>query len=266
MSRQEAGPTDGHQAAPPDGIPPQQRHLFISHSAHEADFAQELAALLDSAGLDAWLASRDVPLGANYAESIVTAIRDCRSMVLLLSPSAITSSHVRREVSLAIDMGVDLLPLSVIAQWNATQSLPIDWRYWLTVVQVRSAPTPHTAAQAVSAHVAGGTAFKVDLGSISEEVEVSHPATHDSPEGTPETMAKVPPADLVRVAQDRPDRVRALLIQVGAHQLTFGLAVERARRLRFTRDQVATSAYRLRDARLLDFTGSLEDDTIIRLT
>jgi hypothetical protein len=72
--------------------------VFISYASHDAAVAQQVCAALEAAGFSCWIAPRDVRPGAQYADAIVGAINEAKATVLVLSQSAIASSHVAREV------------------------------------------------------------------------------------------------------------------------------------------------------------------------
>jgi TIR domain len=72
--------------------------LFISYASKDADIANAICQSLESQGISCWIAPRDVKPGAQYADAIVRAINDAKAVVLVLSASAVGSSHVAREV------------------------------------------------------------------------------------------------------------------------------------------------------------------------
>jgi TolB-like protein/Tfp pilus assembly protein PilF len=74
---------------------------FISYASQDAAIAAALVAALERHGVACWIAPRDVEAGALYADAIVRAISAARVFVLVLSASAIASSHVGKEVERA---------------------------------------------------------------------------------------------------------------------------------------------------------------------
>ncbi|BCT74190.1 hypothetical protein SCMU_00320 [Sinomonas cyclohexanicum] len=117
---------------------PQQRQsgsFFISFASHDHAIAAELAGRLQEQGLLAFFAPRDIGAGENFALRIVQAIVECETVVVLLSASAISSPHVRREVSLAIDERRRLVPVS-LGGIRFPQDFTTEWSYWLSAVQV----------------------------------------------------------------------------------------------------------------------------------
>lgn len=110
--------------------------MFISHATAEADLARRLSDALEAQGVRTWIASRDVAVGGNYAAEIVRAISTSKHVLVLLSPASIESPHVRREVSIAIDRKVPILPVSTDPTGEFMAELPVDWTYWLSLAQV----------------------------------------------------------------------------------------------------------------------------------
>lgn len=76
--------------------------VFISyHTQTGAQAVQEIVSVLESRGISCWYAPRNV--GANYAQSIVEAIRGCRVFLLVLNERSNTSAHVLNEINCAFD-------------------------------------------------------------------------------------------------------------------------------------------------------------------
>jgi hypothetical protein len=86
----------GEQKASGD-VPP----VFISYASQDANVAAALVEALERLGIPCWIAPRDVEVGALYADAIVRAIGGAKAFVLVLSESAIASSHVGKEVERA---------------------------------------------------------------------------------------------------------------------------------------------------------------------
>ncbi|HEV8018868.1 MAG TPA: TIR domain-containing protein, partial [Steroidobacteraceae bacterium] len=78
-----------------------QRDAFMSYASGDRATAEALAVFLEQRGIRCWMAPRDVPAGALYADAIVRAINEARAFVLLLSRSSIGSSHVGKELERA---------------------------------------------------------------------------------------------------------------------------------------------------------------------
>jgi TolB-like protein/Flp pilus assembly protein TadD len=89
--------------------------VFISYASHDTDGAKKVCAVLEAAGSPCWMAPRDVKAGAQYADAIVRAINEARAVVLVLSGSAVASSHVAREVERAASKGKPIIPFRLDA-------------------------------------------------------------------------------------------------------------------------------------------------------
>lgn len=114
---------------------PEETSIVISHANQDADLASSMADALERESLNCWLASRDVPVGSNFAEEIYRAISRADFLLVLLSPESISSPHVKREVNMAIDKGVTLLPVLLGHHSEFMGTLPDDWNYWLSLAQ-----------------------------------------------------------------------------------------------------------------------------------
>jgi TolB-like protein len=104
--------------------------VFISYASQDAAVANKLCAALEAAALPCWIAPRDVRAGESYAAAIVQAINSCRMLVLVLSKSAIDSSHVLREVERASTKNRPVLSIRM-----DTTPLPPDLEYFLSANQ-----------------------------------------------------------------------------------------------------------------------------------
>src|SRR3979409_308519 len=88
---------------PPAGeqVPSASIHVFISYASQDAAVARALVEALERHGVGCWIAPRDVKAGALYADAIARAISGAKAFVLVLSKSAIASSHVGKEIERA---------------------------------------------------------------------------------------------------------------------------------------------------------------------
>jgi TolB-like protein len=76
-------------------------HVFLSYASQDAAAANSMVESLEQHGVKCWIAPRDVKAGTVYADAIVRAINEAKALVLVLSTSAMASSHVGREVERA---------------------------------------------------------------------------------------------------------------------------------------------------------------------
>jgi TolB-like protein/Tfp pilus assembly protein PilF len=76
-------------------------HVFISYASQDTAIAETIVESLEQHGIRCWMAPRDVRPGTVYADAIVGAINDARAVILVLSGSAVASSHVGKEIERA---------------------------------------------------------------------------------------------------------------------------------------------------------------------
>jgi hypothetical protein len=87
--------------------------IFISHSSQDRRVAVRICDALERLGLGCWLASRDIDPGENFQEAIVRAIRSVRVMVLVFTGNANNSNEIKKEIALASQNGLPVIPLRV---------------------------------------------------------------------------------------------------------------------------------------------------------
>lgn len=119
--------------------------IFISYATAEQDVAAAVSEALAMRGIGSFLSSRDIDAGDNYAKEIVRAVKASHTMVVLMSPSASKSEHVRREVTLAVEHGKRLLPFSL--EGVSIDHLDEDWAYWFSAVQLTSFDSAEAVAE-----------------------------------------------------------------------------------------------------------------------
>jgi len=125
--------------APPPGSPPAgapaaaSPAAFVSYASADRPLAEALTAYLEQRGIRCWIAPRDVPPGALYADAIVRAITEARALLLLLSHNSIESSHVGKELERAsskkkriIAVRLDAAPLTPGFEYFLSESQWVD--------------------------------------------------------------------------------------------------------------------------------------------
>ena len=125
--------------------------VFISYASQDTAVAAALVEALERHGITCWIAPRDVKAGALYADAIMRAISSARAFVLVLSGSAIASSHVSKEIERAcskkrpiIALRIDAAPLTPAleyflseSQWVEAQAGNIDAAYVKLIDAIR---------------------------------------------------------------------------------------------------------------------------------
>jgi hypothetical protein len=84
--------------------------VFISYPTADKQTADAVVHSLEAAGIRCWIAPRDVAPGGDWAAEIVGAIGASRLMVLVFSDAANGSDHILREVRVASDAGIPIVP------------------------------------------------------------------------------------------------------------------------------------------------------------
>ena len=77
-------------------------NVFISYSHKDEALARKVGRALQGVGLDVWNAELEILPGDNWAEKIAKALKESDAMVVLLTPEALSSSAVRREIDYAL--------------------------------------------------------------------------------------------------------------------------------------------------------------------
>ncbi len=86
---------------------------FISYSRKDAQIAIAVQNILEQNGIKCWIDFRDATPGADYAGSIVRAIKSSCIFILVLSQNSASSVHVLNEINSAANAGVVILPFKV---------------------------------------------------------------------------------------------------------------------------------------------------------
>jgi hypothetical protein len=87
--------------------------VFISHSSQDKIMADTVCAILERNNIRCWVAPRDIAPGADWMESIMEALNECRAVVLIFSKSANESRQIKREINRAIDKGLPIIPFRI---------------------------------------------------------------------------------------------------------------------------------------------------------
>ena len=108
---------------------------FLSYASADAEVAKQVCASLEASGLRIWMAPRDMPAGAHYADALVRAINASRSLLLILSENSVDSAHVSKEVERAsskrkpiVAIRLDAAPLTPAFEYFLSESQWVDAR------------------------------------------------------------------------------------------------------------------------------------------
>ena len=87
--------------------------VFISYSNKDRPVAERLCAALENAGVSGWIAPRDIATGLDWPAAISNAIAASRILLLVFSAESNASRDVSRELSLASDSNLIILPFKI---------------------------------------------------------------------------------------------------------------------------------------------------------
>ena len=87
------------------------KHIFISHATADDAFVKELREKLELHRLNVWVDSRNLRGGDKLWPEVAEAIRTARQVLMVISTHTVNSSWVRKEVRLAEQAGVTVIPL-----------------------------------------------------------------------------------------------------------------------------------------------------------
>lgn len=99
------------------------RHVFLSYAREDVNEIERLAGALQKEGLTVWLDKTGVKSG-NWKERVTSGLNRARALVVLLSPAALSSDAVRKELAFADNKNVPIIPV----QLTGTGALTFpDW-------------------------------------------------------------------------------------------------------------------------------------------
>ena len=131
-----AAPAPAEQAAPPPEaeaaaaplFPPSV--VFISYAHADNSAVEPVVSAIREAGRDVWIDKGGINPGQNWAGEIVRGIKSAKGVMVMCSPSAFESDHIKREVYLADRYKKPMLPVFI-----ADAQPPEDFEYFFAGVQ-----------------------------------------------------------------------------------------------------------------------------------
>jgi TPR repeat protein len=87
--------------------------VFISFATKDGSFATTICDALEHRGIGCWIATRDIDPGENFQSAIFHAIRSAKVMVLVFSGNSQNSDEVKKEVVLAGQCRLVVIPVRV---------------------------------------------------------------------------------------------------------------------------------------------------------
>jgi TPR repeat protein len=89
------------------------RTVFISFASKDRGFATTICEALEHRGIGCWIATRDIGPGENFQSAVFDAIRSAKVMVLVFSTNAHNSDEVKKEIVLAGQCRLNVIPVRV---------------------------------------------------------------------------------------------------------------------------------------------------------
>jgi TolB-like protein/Flp pilus assembly protein TadD len=104
--------------------------VFLSYSRDDKARVLDLAGKLRAAGVDIWIDQGGIDGAALWGESIVRALEGAKVLLLMVSPSAVSSHNVAKEVMLTSERKGAILPVHL-----EQTTIPLSLKYPLAGIQ-----------------------------------------------------------------------------------------------------------------------------------
>lgn len=86
---------------------------FLSYSRSDEHLALRIAKALRSRGVEMWVDQLDIRPSEHWDRAIERAVRDCRGLIVIVSPRSVASENVADEISYAIEHNKTVLPVMI---------------------------------------------------------------------------------------------------------------------------------------------------------
>lgn len=85
--------------------------IFFSYSRKDAEFVVKLVNDLKSKAFNIWIDQANIRAGEKWDESVQMALTGCKLVIVILSPSSVSSQNVSVETNFAIESGKKIIPV-----------------------------------------------------------------------------------------------------------------------------------------------------------
>ena len=110
-------------------------NVMVSYSHKDQQYADMIVAILEKNNIKCWIDYRDATPGADYAGSIVRAIKHSDFVVVVLSSNSIDSPQVLNEINSAVNNEVIIIPFKIDeATLNDNFEYYIGKTHWLDAI------------------------------------------------------------------------------------------------------------------------------------
>lgn len=111
-----------------------EKKVFISHSSEDKKIANQICVTLENSNIGCWIAPRDIPYGNEWAGEITRALKNSKICVFLFSENSNRSRQVAREIQIAIDNEIVVIPIRVDnTEMNDDLSYYLTTLHWILV-------------------------------------------------------------------------------------------------------------------------------------
>ena len=87
--------------------------VFLAHSEQDKTVREQLRRRLMRENITVWTNKTDIPIGADFEQSIKLGIEETDNVVYLLSPHALNSSQCQQEIAYAQELNKRIIPLLI---------------------------------------------------------------------------------------------------------------------------------------------------------
>lgn len=115
--------------------------VFVSYPNQDKQTADSVCNALEEAGINCWVAPRNIMPGYDWGAAIVDAIASTKIMVLVFSRHSNASEQIKREVERAVHKGMPIIPFRIE---NITMSKSLE--YFLSTPHWLDAMAPPSEA------------------------------------------------------------------------------------------------------------------------
>jgi TPR repeat protein len=105
-------------------------HIFVSYSRQDQDLVDKIVRVLAKAGAKVWIDREGIAGGLKWRRQIVEAIDAADAVLLALSPNAVKSDNVRKELDLGEEFKKTIFPVEM-----ERTPIPKDLSYQLVGLQ-----------------------------------------------------------------------------------------------------------------------------------
>lgn len=157
--------------------------VFISFASKDRSFASTICDALEHRGIGCWIATRDIGPGENFQTAVFQAIRSAKVMVLVFSANSNNSDEVKKEIVLAGQCRLNVIPVRVEdVTPEGAFAYELATRQWVDLFEDWERSIHRLVEQI--AKVAGQHPAAAPFAAV----------RHDTPAGTPDA-ALTPPQD-----------------------------------------------------------------------